>query len=428
MLHARSTRAASLLPLGALALACLTGFAPFKSEGLAIFRIANGQGALSEDGLLWRQVEAPALAHTLSSRFGGGGALFYMEYTPDASGVSGLLLIDLRHAGLPDLDSSLITLPDRRRVEVYYQEWDATGDVFLSSRSEGEVLILDIFRGERVSAASVSFDLTFLSEGGDGVIGTGDDVWRRVEGRATTSPTVDEAVEIEADLVFDRRSTTEPYAPDGDITINCYGDTTIEEEAYDDESYIYEDNEGGGCEGDTWEDDAVDPQESGGCAGETVVDDGEPNTDAGCEASDEFEDPDEEQEEEDSFYEDDSYEDDSGCEGDTTDDTTSTTDDSTTDDSTTDTSDDTGEGGCESDTEAALPPGQQARLREELTRDPRARAGRLDDRPRHRFARKTRERLRRVFNYTPFFLLGCVIHLWRRRLQREPSLGGGLGG
>ena len=73
---------------------CLTGFAPFKSQGLAIFRVADGEGLAASAGevseLAWRNKETPALVHTLSSRYGGGGALVYMEYLADERGAEAL--------------------------------------------------------------------------------------------------------------------------------------------------------------------------------------------------------------------------------------------------------------------------------------------------------------------------------------------------
>lgn len=419
----------------------LAGFAPFDNEGLAILRVAGGSGEApvdpdQDDGeLKFRQLETQALFHSLSSRFGGGGTLIYIEHTPDAEGISGVLILDLRHAGLPDLESSLIDVPNRRRVEPFYQEWAGTNDLFASGRAFGEIQILDMYRGQRVSAIAVEFDLIFLAPGPDGTFDTDDDVWRRVEGRATTSPTVAQAVELEPEVVFERRRTGRPFAPEGDVYVTCTGDVYVEEEEFDEDSFTYEDDDGGGCGGDTWEDDSANPQESGGCAAETAVDDGEPDPDGGCEGDGGDLDDEDFANEDDPFFEDDdAAEDGSGCDEGTSDDTSSDDDggagcdpdldepdDTSTDDSDDDDDDDSVE--CAGDTdpvEAAIPPGQRALARQYLlTPDPAS----LRKAPRPTRAQKqARRTARRILNHLPFIMLGLVIHLWRRRGASAPSL------
>jgi hypothetical protein len=370
-------------------------FAPFDSDGFAAFRIASGAGEADVDDVVWTAVETDPIFHTLSSRFGGGGVLVYMEYEP-VDGHSGLLIIDLRHAGFPDLLESNITLPNRRRAEIYYQEWSGAGDLFESSRVEGDVTIVEIYRGQGVSALGLRFDLFALGAS---------DSWRRVVGSATTSLTVEQAVLLERDVVYSRRDRGEVYAPDGDIYVDCYGDAHVVEEEYDEETYYYEDDDGGGCSGDTWDDDVEDPQESGGCAGETTVDDGEPDPDGGCEGSGDGLDPDEYEEDE-SWYENDDYSDgeSSGCDEDTdTDDESSSSSD------------------CEGDTvEASIPAGEQARLRAYLagmggSRHKRQLAGAAGF---HRFEADTARTIRRLCSYLPFFLVALGIRAARRRLRR----------
>ena len=270
----------------------LAGFSAFDSEGLARFRVADGVGSPGIDGQDWTEIEVEPLFHTLSSRFGGGGVLIYMEYEPRSVGHSGLLMIDLRHAGLADLSVSTLAFPDRRRGDLFYQEWSQSKDLFQSVRVEGDIDVEELYRGEGLSAIGIRFDLVFFAPGDDGKLDTDDDEWRRVEGSATTSPTVAEAIAIESHVVHQRRERGEVYAPDGDIYIDCYGDSHVSEQEYEEETYYYEDDDGGGCEGDTWKDDTEDPQESGGCAGEQAVDDGEPDPDSSCEGTgDELDEP-----------------------------------------------------------------------------------------------------------------------------------------
>ena len=377
-----------------LSAAPATAFAPFDSEGFAAFRVAAGSGDADTGGdLSWTAIETQPLFHTLSSRFGGGGVLVYMEYEP-VDGRAGLLILDLRHAGFPDLLESNVTLPNRRRAEVYYQEWDGRRDVFESARVEGDVTIVEIYRGQGISAIGLRFDLFTLDAA---------DKWRRIVGSATTAITVEQAVILERDVVYARRDRGEVYAPDGDIYVDCYGDAHVVEEDYDEESYYYEDGDGGGCSGDTWDDDVEDPQESGGCAGETTVDDGEPDPDGGCEGSGDELDPDE-YEEDSSWYENDDYSDGegSGCDEDT------------------DSSDESSSSSCEGDTvEAALPPGDRGRLRAYLgsmggSRHKRQLAGAAGF---HRFEASTARTIRRISAYLPFFLVALWIRAARRRLR-----------
>lgn len=422
----------------------MMGFAPYDGPGLSIFRVADGEGAVGEegsvegDGLAWRPVEADALFHTLSSRYGGGGVLIYSEFPGRAGEPSGLLLLDLRHAGLSDLESSLFDVPSKRRVEPYYQEWRGSQDTFISERVFGEVQVLDIFRGDLNSALAIEYDLTFVALGPDGLLGSGDDRWRRVQGRAVTSPTVDQAVALEPALVFERRSDPVPFAPDGNIYVTCVGDAHVEEDTYEDDSYYYEDDEGGGCEGDTWEDDNTDPQESGGCAGESVVDEGEPDPAGGCDSSgDEY---DESIFEEEEAYDgefadsdggdsgcdsgsDDPYDDSGGCDGD--DATTDTTYDDDEEDSDDDDSLDC-EGDTETEAEASeggawrgISGRQRAHLRRVLLSDDPRQARLMAQRhaaTKPRFTREGRRTLRRLVGTMPFVLLGLLIQVWRRRL------------
>ncbi len=404
----------------------LAGFAPFDSAGLAIFRVASGVGQpLGDPGAplpddQWQKVETDTLFHTLSSRFGGGGVLIYAEYAPQDGGPAGLLLIDLRHGGLADLSTSLVDVPDNRRVEVYFQQWKGRDDLFESERASGEIQVVDMLRGEELSAVALEFDLTFSSDGPDGIADTDDDRWRRVQGRATTSPTVAQAVDIESSLAADRRR--EEYAPDGNIHVSCVGDTYVEESQYDEDSYYYEDTDSGGCEGDTWEDDSTDPQESGGCAGERSVDDGAPDPDGGCEGSgDDYDESD--FEEDDTYYDSDDTDESSGCEGDSgsddfnddsdADSGCDTSDDSDTDD---DDDDDDTSSDCEGDdeVEASVGFGQRAYLRRVLmSKEP----GKV--RPRRAKARRSGP-MRFFIRYLPFMLLGLVIHTWRRRVAASP--------
>ncbi len=437
-------RRGALLVFVVLAYFVWTGFAPFNSEGLSRFQVANGSGDVTgeNDGLAWTEVEAPTVFHTLSSRFGGGGVLAYMEFSHSA--FSGLLLVDLRHAGLPDLARSTVSLPNRRRVEPFYQEWDAARDRFQSERVEGNFEIVDLFRGENVSAVAIKFDMVFFDNGADGEANTDDDRWRRIEGSATTIVTVDDAVERESDLVRARREADEPYNPDGDIVVDCTGAVVVEETTYQEDSYYYEDDDGGGCSGDTWKDDTEDPQDSGGCAGEEVSDDGQPNVDGGCaDGGDEFEDP---TEDDGSYYEDDTYEDD-GCSGtdDSTDDDYEGDDysdssesedegvscDSEPDDSGDEFEDDSfAQGGglsyagfgaplsCGGSSFSGAPSMSRARagyLRRYLAGIDKPRGERASKQTRRK-RKKKKSPLRAVIRYLPFIMLGLWIRIWRRRI------------
>lgn len=418
----------SLLAMAAVAFFLLTGFAPFDSDGLLRMDVTDGQGPeILDEGSVRDPItiEAQPIFHTLSSRYGGGGVLIYAEFTQEQSGFSGLFLMDLRHAGLPDLDRSLLAASDRQRMELYYQEWDSDGDIFRSDKVQGNVVVEDIFRGNSLSAVAISFQISFFDAGPDGRLGTEDDVWRQLEGSLSTSPTVNQAVNAEPGLVRSRRDASSPYEPDGDIYVSCVGETSVEERTYQEDSYAYEDD-GGGCGGDTWDDDSEDPQESGGCAGEQTLDDGEPDPDSGCESSEDWEEGDEE----DPFYGEDDYDDGSGC------------------DETDDGSDDEDSSGCEGDeyeegsgtgagwgtgaarlasmgprasaggvcgaVAATMSPGRRAYLRRYLAQlDQPRRYGPLV----HRFDPQTWRGLRRLMRYLPFLLLGLVIHAWRRRLR-----------
>jgi hypothetical protein len=351
---------------------------------------------------VWVNIEAEPLFHTLSSRFGGGGVLVYMEYQP-INGVAGVVLIDLRHAGLEDLVESRLSVPDRRRVEIYYQEWTSSADVFELETAQGEVTVEEIYRGEGVSALGIRFDLVVTDAAGQ---------WRRLQGSATTSPTVTEAVIAEEDVVYERRARGEVYNPDGDIYVNCYGDAYVEEEEYDEDSYYYEDDDGGGCAGDTWDDDVEDPQESGGCVAERTVDDGELDPDGGCEGTGDELEPDK-YEEDASWYGGDDYSDDqsSGCDEDT-------------DDGGGDNSDGDDEGGdtgpeCAGDTaEASVSPARRTRLRSYLAsmgtnRHRRRLAGAAGF---HRLGPDESRTAGRVFGYLPFLLLAVGIRAARRRI------------
>ena len=398
-----------LIAISTLAVvASAAAFAPFDNEGLASFRVAGGAGdADTSDGnLAWTAIEADPLFHSLSSRFGGGGVLVYIEYEP-VDGHSGLLIIDLRHAGFPDLVESHLTVPNRRRAEIYYQEWDGSRDLFESSRVEGDLTIVEMYRGQGISALGLRFDLFVLD---------GADQWRRVVGSATTSPTVEQAVIIERDVVYTRRDRGEVYAPDGDIYVDCYGDAHVVEEEYDEDSYYYEDGDGGGCSGDTWDDDTEDPQESGGCAGERTVDDGEPDPDGGCESSGDEIAPDE-YEDDSSWYEGDDVSDgqSSGCDED------SSSSDSSSGGCDSDDSGDSSSGpSCEGDTaEAAVAPQDRGHLRRYLgamgtSRHKRQLAGAAGF---HRFEAQTARTVRRLSSWLPFFLLAVGIRAARRRLR-----------
>jgi hypothetical protein len=419
-----------LLLLALVAVALLTGFAPFDSDGLLRLQITDGEGPVVDEGAVRDPVdlEAEPLFHSLSSRFGGGGVLIYAEFTPAQAGFSGLFLMDLRHAGLADLQRATVEATDRRRVELYYQEWDGGRDLFEGDRVEGTVTVEDLFRGDRASAIAISFDLTFFDAGPDGRLNTDDDRWRRLRGSLASSPTVTQAVNNEPDLVRARRETT--YAPDGDVYVSCVGESDIEEREYNDETYVYEDDDGGGCSGDTWDDDTDDPQESGGCAGEQTLDDGEPDPDSGCESGDEYDDS----EDEDPYYSGDEYDDGSGC--DETDDGSDDSDDSVT--SGCDDTDDGGEGDefgegagwgagrhgprqvaraagvCGAGVGAVMSPARREALRRYLDQlhQPQRHAALL-----HRFDRETTRTLQRLLRYLPFVLLGLFLHAWRRRLR-----------
>jgi hypothetical protein len=248
---------------------------------------------------------------------------------------------------LVDLQRSEVPVGNLKRVDLYYQEWDGNAQRFEGDKVEGSLSVEDLFRGELASALALRFDLTFTDAGEDGALGTDDDLTRRLTGSLVTSPTVAQAVDEESVLARSRRSAD--YDPDGDVYVSCVGETYVDERSYEEDSNYYQDDDGGGCTGDTWKDDGVDPQESGGCAGEETVDDGEPDPSGGCTSDDEFED-DEQPDDgtgdgtgEDSYYDDEGYDDGSGC-ADTTDDTSDTTDDSSSDGY-----EDSGDCGCSGD-------------------------------------------------------------------------------
>lgn len=427
----------------------LTGFAPFHSGGLARFTVQDGQGAtVGEDASKAVAVEADALFHTLSSRFGGGGVLMYAEFPGRDVGFAGLLVIDLRHAGLPDLSQSIVALPDARRAELFYQEWDGSGDLFRGDSVSGTITVRDMFRGEEQSAVALAYDLTFLDHGLDGERGTEDDQWRRVTGSATTSPTVDAAVARENATSYRSRTRENQYAPDGDINVNCIGSVEVEEEEYDETSYTYEDDSS--CEGDTWEDDAEEPQDESGCSGKQASDEGSADPDGGCDGSgtDDLEDPDEEDEEDGDTYYGDGYgnsgtSDSGGCEGDSSDSGDSSDDggcdgDSDTDtgsDTSTDESDDDDSGPeCSGDDDdddenfavasgIYAPSGSTRALRRYLREVASDRPMRRADgarivrarRPEGRFGKDTWRTMRRLLGYLPFVIVGVVIRAWRRR-------------
>ncbi len=296
--------------LGMIFVFC-SGFAPFDSGGLAMLSIdappAESSGPREVGGDV---LEVDALFHTLSSRYGGGGVLTVVEFTPEQHGYSGLLLVDLRHAGLADLaPAQRLEVPNRRQVEVYYQEWDKNGDRFISEEASGYVTVTGLFRGEAQSALQLSWSLRFTTPGPGGV-----EVVREVVGEATTEPTIEEAIDAERGLAARRRQ--ERYAPDGDIYVGCTGDAEVEEASYAEDSYGVDDEEEG-CSGDTWEDDAEDPAEESGCEAKEPVDDGgEADPDSGCEGSGPDEEDPSDEEEDDLYYDESGESDDSGCEGD----------------------------------------------------------------------------------------------------------------
>lgn len=407
----------ALAVLGAAVFALCSGFSPFNAGGLASLTVEAGSGSFEGprevgggDGF-----EADALFHTLSSRYGGGGVLVVVEFTPAQHGYSGLLLIDLRHAGLADLSPpQRIEVPNRRQVELYYQEWDAGGDRFISEQATGSVTVESLFRGEESSALLLSWSLRFQAPGG----ADGAPRWREIQGEATTDPTVEDAIDAERALAA--RRAEEEYAPDGDIIVGCTGAATVEEASYEEDSYVVEDDDEG-CTGDTWEDDAEDPGEESGCEAKEPVDDGgEADPDSGCEGTgDDVEEPDEEDGDDGLYYdEEDSDDEGSGCEG----------DDDEGDD------DDDGEeaaggglsvrassglvgSGCGSVAWAASPRGaaSRARLRRALDR-----AGQPPRRlrPAGRWSRSERRAMRRVIWHLPFLLLGLGLHVARRRMRR----------
>ena len=441
---ARSS-ATSLLAVMCVSMSLLTGFAPFDLSGLSQFEIIWGRGdpdvADLNKGSGVSSVETEALFHTLSSRYGGGGVLMYMEFLPRSTDFSGMLLIDLRHAGLPDLDSSTVRMPDARRAELYYQEWDRRGDLFVGQQASGDITIRDLYRGKNLSAISVTWDLLFATEGPDGVQGTEDDAWRRVVGSAVTSVSVEEALRRDSGAFYRQRRTGDGeevyvYAPDGDIQVNCFGGVYVQDEPYDEESYSYEDDSS--CEGDTWEDDSENPQEGSGCAGGDTVDDGEPDPQGGCDdgVGDDIDDPGADTEDDGgSFYGGDYDSGDdggSGCDDDDSDTGGSSSTESTDSDPSCDSSDSSSSDSsscdssdsCESDealaaTDGALPLRlMRARLdRLEATSGPIAHAP--PPRPRrrtHPALRQAQRVTRVVWRYAPFLLLVVVIRLWRRRV------------
>ena len=294
----------------ALTFVFASGFAPFNSGGLATFSVQQGSGDPDLAGGAGEgsaSIETDAIFHTLSSRYGGGGAAIFMEFLPAKHGFSGMLLIDLRHAGLYDLyDPQVLALPNRKRAELYYQQWVGSKDTFNSDKASGTITVEELFRGEGQSAMGISFELTFRDASSD--------EWRRISGVATTLPTVKQALEREAIGFYDETSR-DNYAPDGNIYVNCFGEVVVEDETYEEDSYAYEDQDGG-CTGDTWEDDSETPDEDSGCDAKEPVDEGEPDAETGCDDSGpDVEDPDDS--ESDDLYYDDAYDDESeSCEGD----------------------------------------------------------------------------------------------------------------
>jgi len=430
----------------------LMGFAPFSSDGFGQFELREGLGDLDSGSTQGGFVETGALFQTLSSRFGGGGVMIYMEYTAGGLDHSGMLLIDLRHAGLADLEESVLEVPDARRVELYYQEWDASGDLFRGASVSGQVRVKELFRGSKRSALALTFDLVFKDSGPDGEAGTRDDLWREVFGSATSVPTVEDAIRDEPNL-YSRRQRGE-YAPDGDTQVSCMGDVTVEEETYDETSYAYEDD-ANSCSGDTWEDDAESPEEGGGCAGKETLDEDEdqPDLEGGCDdgVGDDIDDPGS-SEEGGSYYDGDYDEADTSSEGcdDVDSETGSDESDSSEEEDTTsedeDESEDDDSSSCGGDEEESTGVGKLGKeLRLELTslggreaiaatrRDRgRDRLRRRLDRleaghrssisvmtiTRSRIGRGTQRTIQRCLNYLPFVLLGFGIRRCRRRFSR----------
>lgn len=375
-----------------VAMVFATGFAPFNGGGLADFRVLDSQldpndqeGASAE----WRHVETDALFQTLSSRYGGGGVLTYMEFLP-TDGVAGVLILDLRHAGLSDLTSSEFTVPNTRRADLHYQEWRGNTDVFVGERVDGTVEVVDLYRGQGISAVAVRFDLVFYDAG---------DKWRRIVGTVTTSPTVEQALERDGDGLY-RQNTTGPNS-DGDIIVDCFGTTTVEETEYDEDSYVVAD-QGSSCEGDTWEDDAENPNETSGCAGKREVDGGEPDPNGGCDSSGPDvatpTDPDPAND----TTEGDTYSDQSGC-----------------DEGTSDGGGSNEDFDCSGDSAqaATLPLAEVTYLRRYLDRVERGDRviGRRSSPG--RFSRATWHTMHQILSYLPFMILGLVLHLLRRRLS-----------
>jgi len=393
-----------------------SGFAPFNSSGLITFTVESGTGDPNDprEATQADTVEAEAIFHTLSSRFGGGGVAVFVEFLPGTRGYSGLSVFDIRHAGLYDLyDPQVLTMPDPRRAELYYQEWDASGDRFMSDRVSGAITLDEIFRGDGISAMAFSFDLTFIDLGANGTLDS-TDTWRRLHGQATTSPTVEQALRRESLGAYDDASAEDPYAPDGNIYVNCFGEVDVEEESYDEDSYAYEDDTSDSCGGDTWKDDSTVPEEEAGCDAKEPVDEGEPDPETGCDDS--GSDISEPTSDDDLYYDDDdsSSEDDSSCEGDTTTASASVVLPAIAD-------------LCfaPSVAEASVSsPTAMRHMRATLARI--ARGERLDStaisraahRPRTVFGKESWRTVRRILAYLPFFLLALGIHVVRRRMRR----------
>ncbi|MEL6178217.1 MAG: hypothetical protein AAFS10_04655 [Myxococcota bacterium] len=426
---------------------CLTGFAPFDTSGLSQFNIVYGRGTPEaselDNGLGVSSVETEAIFHTLSSRYGGGGVLIYMEFFPRSTDFSGMLLLDLRHGGLPDLDSTTLDMPDARRAELYYQEWDKGGDLFVGTTASGDITVRDLYRGQSISAIAITWDLVFTNVGADGQKGTSDDAWRRLTGSAITEVSVENALRRDSGAFHRQRGnsdgTVEVYAPDGDIQVDCFGGVYVEDETYQEESYSYEDDSSS-CQGDTWEDDSEDPQAGSGCDGGDTVDDGKPDPQGGCDdgIGDDIDDPGSE-EDEGSFYGGDYDSGDSSgssCDSDTdsSDSSGSGCDDDDTDtggSSSSESSDD--DSSCEGDEEATAATRwerePQPTLRQRLDRLEVTTGQMVHPAPSSDAPRVVRQRKRRghtsvrsqligvVRRYASFLLLVVVIRLWRRRME-----------
>jgi hypothetical protein len=217
---------------------------------------------------------------------------------------------------------------------------------------------------------------------------------------------VEQALRRDGDGLY--RHDTTGADSDGDIIVDCFGATYVEETQYEEDSYVVDD-QGSSCEGDTWEDDSQDPGETSGCAGKRPVDEGEPDPDGGCDDSgpDVIQPTDPDPENDQSTG--DTYTDESGCDEGTD---TSTTDSDGDDNEDLDCSGDSAEA-------ATLPANALPYLRRTLDKIERHEPSRAATvTARGRFTKAGWRTIRQILSYLPFMVLGFVIHLLRRRMGR----------